>query len=58
MIFFVLFDIKNLNQCLHKFYLEYISVGVHNNMDDDGEPPAKRSRYPMNTYNIGIKRPG
>ena len=50
--------LKNIYQCLHKLYLEYISIGVQNNMNDDGEPPAKISRHPLNTYNIVPQRSG
>ena len=38
-------------------YLEYISVGVNKKMNDDGEPHAKISRHPLNTYDIGPQRP-
>ena len=49
--------LKNINQCLQKLYLEYLSVGVHNNTNDDEEPPKKRSRNPLNTYNSSPQRP-
>ena len=42
----VCLTLKNINKCLHKFYLEYISVGEHNNMNDDEDTPAKISRHP------------
>ena len=49
--------LKNINQCLQKHYLEYVSVGLHNNMNDDGDPSTKISRHTLNTYNIGPLRP-
>ena len=50
-------EIKNINHCLNKFYLEYISIGIHNNMNDDGYPPAKIPIHQLNTYNIGTQIP-
>ena len=54
----VSFKLKNIYQCLHKLYLEYISIGVHKKKNDDREPPAKISRHPLNTYIIGPPRTG
>ena len=51
-----MFDIKNINQCLHKLYLECIYVGIYNNINDDGDPSAKRSKHQLNKYNIGPQR--
>ena len=48
--------LKNINQCLHKLYLEYISIGVHNSMNDYVDPPTKRPRHPLNKYSIGHQR--
>ena len=49
--------LKYINQYLNKLYLEYISVGIYYNINDEGDPPIKRSRDPLNKYNIGPKRP-
>ena len=50
-------EIKNINHCLNKFYLEYIRIGIHNSMNDGEDPYAKRSRHLLNKYNIDPQRP-
>ena len=47
----VCLTVKDIKKCFHQFYLEYISVRIHNSMNDDRDPPSKISR---NTT-LGIK---
>ena len=47
----VCLTVKNINQCFHQFYLEYISVRIYNSMNDDRDPPSKIS---INTT-LGLK---
>ena len=43
----VCMTLKNINKCLPKFYLEYISVGVHYNMNDEEDPPIIGDSYAL-----------
>ena len=52
----VCLKLKYINQYLHKFNFVYISVGIKNNTNDDGDPPSKISRNTLNKYKIGPKR--
>ena len=55
---YILVNKRKQHDSYNKLYLEYIIVGMYNNMNEYGKPPAKISRHPLNTYNIVPQRSG
>ena len=54
---YILVNKRKQHDSYNKLYLEYIIVGMYNNMNEYGKPPAKISRHPLKKYNIGPQRP-